>query len=683
MSRKALLTGLILIGLSMSAAAQDGSGFTLSLDPAVTFPFPGSASASSFSTGFQGSVNADYVFPSIPYLIVGGSFDYGYAPGTTWVLSSLGLSAGPGLRLRLLPTLSAILYGRGGYMFGMLGQASAANPYVRTGVDMSLYLGPTFRLSVGGEYVHQFAASQAQYQGLAARLSIGYNFSQVNRRSRVEIRDITIDPVFPVFYKFYNDNKVGSARIRNGEDGPVRNVKVTFFVKQYMDAPKECAIIPELKQGEVREVPLYALFTRSILSVLEPTKAQASIEVSYSYVESQRDASAVSVAAINHRNGMTWDDDRHVASFATVNDPAVLSIAKQAAGIARGSGFESFDTAFRQAVGVFEEMGLFGLRYVPDPNLPYSESSKNELAVDYLQFPIQTLQYKSGDCDDLSILYAAMLEAGGVESAFITAPGHIYGAFALGMKPEKALAFFSRPEDFIVIDGKVWVPVEITLVQEGFLRAWQIGAREWRDASASGQAKFYATHDAWKLYEPVAIFGNEQSVELPKADKLADRYTATMKAFIQREIGPRIDSLTSEISAARQDPRPLNKLGVLYARYDVYDKAEQTFRASLALKESPAAYTNLGNVLLIKNDFTGALKAYQSGLRLAPTDTTTLRGLVRATYELDDRAASARWLDRLAQLDRPAADRLAYVKTGEASSARAGQAGQEEMTWTE
>ncbi len=523
MSRKALLTVLILIGLSMSAAAQDGSGFTLSLDPAVTFPFPGTASASSFSTGFQGSINADYVFPSLPYLIVGGSFDYGYAPGTTWVLNSIGLSAGPGLRLRLLPTLSAILYGRGGYMFGMLGQASAPNPYLRTGIDMSLYLGPTFRLSVGGEYVHQFAATQAQYQGLAARLSAGFNFSQMNQRSRVEIRDIIIDPVFPVFYKYYNDNKVGTAKIKNAEDGPIRNVKVSFFVPQYMDGPKESPdIIPELKQGETREVKLYALFDHRITDLLEPSKAQAKIAVSYSYVESQRDVSTISVATINHRNGMTWDDDRHVASFATVNDPAVMTLAKQAAGIARGSGFESFDTNLRQAVGVFEEMGLFGLRYVPDPNLPYSESSKNTLAVDYLQFPIQTLQYKSGDCDDLSILYAAMLEAGGVESAFITVPGHIFAAFALGMKPDKALAFFSRPEDFVNIDGKVWVPVEITLVQEGFLRAWQIGAREWRDATAAGQAKFYATHDAWKLFRAGGRF-RKRTVRRAAESRQADR----------------------------------------------------------------------------------------------------------------------------------------------------------------
>jgi tetratricopeptide (TPR) repeat protein len=683
MARKALLGLVVLMGLCVSAAAQDGSGFALSVDPAITIPFPGTPSATSYSLGFQGSINADYVFPQLPLLMFGGSFDYGYAPGSTWTLTSLGLSAGPGVRLRLLPNLSATLYGRGGYLFGMLGQASATNPYLRAGVDLSLYLWPTVRLSLGGEYDHQFAATKAQYQGISVHLTAGFNFSQMNQRSRVEIRDIIINPVFPVFYKYYNDNRIGSVTIWNGEDGPVRNVRVSFFVPQYMDAAKECAVIPELKKGESREVPLYALFTRSILGVLEPTKAQAQISVSYSYSERDREAKSTSVAAINHRNGMTWDDDRHVASFATVNDPAVLMQAKAAAGISRGAGFTSFDTAFRQGVGVFEELGLFGLHYVPDPNMPYSKSSQNELTVDYLQFPIQTLQYKSGDCDDLSILYAAMLEAGGVQSAFITVPGHIYAAFALGMKPEQAALFFSRSEDLIIKDDTVWIPVEVTLVQDGFLRAWQIGAREWRDASAAGQARFYPTHEAWKLFEPVAIFGTEQSIEPPNTDRLTQRYAAAMRAFVDREIGPRVDALTADAARAKQDPRPSNKLGVLYARYEVFDKAEQAFRASLAQKEYASAYANLGNVLMHKNDFTAALKAYQNALRLSPDAPNALAGLVRASYELDDRAGASRWLDRLAQKDPIAAERLAYVRTGEVTAARAGEAGPEEMTWLE
>ena len=544
MGKKIILSCLLLVGLTFTAAAQDGSGFSLSINPSVSFPFPGTTSAVKYALGPQAYIGADFVPPAAPFLTIGGGVEYAYIPyAGSMSLQVLGAGAEAGLRLRLLPTVSVIAWGRGGYSLGLFGTATVPNPYLRTGLSLTWYLAPSFRLSIAGSYDHVFALSQPLYQGVSATLSAGVNFSAMDQRSKVEIRDIQLLPVFPVFYKYYNDNKVGSIRIKNGENGPIRNVRVTFYVQQYMDAPKECAVIAEMKAGDEREVPLYALFTHSILSVLEPTMAQAQIAVTYRYVESEKKAGKESVAVVNDRNASTWDDDRKVASFATVNDPAIMRLSKQAASIARATGWQSFDTSLRQAAGIFEEMGLYGLRYVPDANLPYSTASTQAQAVDYIQFPIQTLQFKSGDCDDLSTLYAALLEAAGVESAFITVPGHIYAAFSLGMSPDQARAFFLRPEDLIVKEGKAWVPVEITLVQEGFLRAWQIGAREWRDADSAGSARFYSTRDAWKLYEPVAIFGSETTVDIPAVDALTARYTKTMTAFVQREIDPKVEKI--------------------------------------------------------------------------------------------------------------------------------------------
>jgi hypothetical protein len=58
---------------------------------------------------------------------------------------------------------------------------------------------------------------------------------------------------------------------------------------------------------------------------------------------------------------------------------------------------------------------------VVDPVTPYKKFSQN-LSVDFLQFPNQTLEYKARDCDDLSMLYNALLESVGIKTAFITIP---------------------------------------------------------------------------------------------------------------------------------------------------------------------------------------------------------------------------------------------------------------------
>jgi len=81
---------------------------------------------------------------------------------------------------------------------------------------------------------------------------------------------------------------------------------------------------------------------------------------------------------------------------------------------------------------------------VVDPKTPYVEYVKNKHVIDFLQFQRQTLEYKAGDCDDLSILYAALLESVSVDTAFITVPDHIYIAFALDVKPNDLKKNYSR-----------------------------------------------------------------------------------------------------------------------------------------------------------------------------------------------------------------------------------------------
>lgn len=113
-------------------------------------------------------------------------------------------------------------------------------------------------------------------------------------------------------------------------------------------------------------------------------------------------------------------------------------------------------------------MRKYGIEYKVDPDSSYAQLSENETATDYLQFPVQTLDYQTGDCDDMSILYSSMLEAVSVETAFITTPGHIYIAFNLGLNKKQAQRIFSNTENIIFMEGKGWIPVEVTALKAVF-----------------------------------------------------------------------------------------------------------------------------------------------------------------------------------------------------------------------
>jgi hypothetical protein len=146
---------------------------------------------------------------------------------------------------------------------------------------------------------------------------------------------------------------------------------------------------------------------------------------------------------------------------------------------------------------------LYGINYVVDPASSYAALSEDASGLDSLNYPYQTLYYRSGDCDDLSILFCSLLEVVGIETAFITIPGHIFTAFEVGDGN-----WLKGDAGIIEIDGndgirRRWLPVEITVPDQGFTRAWRIGAREWR--SGGTEAALYPIREAWELYPAVTV----------------------------------------------------------------------------------------------------------------------------------------------------------------------------------
>jgi hypothetical protein len=489
-------------------------------------------------------------------------------------------------------------------------------------------------------------------------------------------------PIFPLFYSYYDKNPAGSLLLRNDERGDVAGVKISFFVKQYMDEPKLCAEYPKLARGQEVQVPVYALFKDNIFSVTEGTKVAGDIRVEYSYLGRELTNSHPVTISVNNRNAMTWDDNRKAAAFVTAKDPLILSFAKRIASAVDNAGRTAFSSKFRIAMGVFEGLSSYGIGYIQDPTTPYAELSENKEALDFLQFPGQTLAYKAGDCDDISILYCALLEAVGVKAAFVTAPGHIFMAFNAEMDNEQARKTFLNPQDLIFRDGQTWVPVEITLVRDGFLKSWTIGAKEWREASAAGQAGFYPVREAWKVYEPVGFSDIKEAILLPDSDKMLKDYQGELERFINNEVQPRSSKLKEELKKNPTNARLLNSLGVLYARFSMLDEAAAEFQKILKGGEVSSALINLGNIAYLKDDMRGALAYYNRALKKAPDNSAALLGVARASYELEDYGAVKDALAQLQATDPDAAARFSYLGGG--GEARAAEAGRREVeAWTE
>jgi tetratricopeptide (TPR) repeat protein len=365
----------------------------------------------------------------------------------------------------------------------------------------------------------------------------------------------------------------------------------------------------------------------------------------------------------------------------TASDPAVLVFSRNVNSFVRQKVRGEFNQNLLSALAIFDALQLYGLTYSADP-IP--TLTRNNQVADYIEFPRQTLQYKGGKCSDFSVLYAALLESVGIETAFITTPGHIFVAFSTGLTPDKADRLFSRPDELIARAEKSWIPVEVT-ESAGFLQAWQDGAREWKENLAGRQAAFYAMHDAWKLYQPIGLPGTDVTPSLPDPEKIVQKYLEEMDRFVLREISSRVAELQSQIEKARDPRKPRNSLGVLYARYGKLDLARREFEKLAAQEEYFPALMNLGNLLYLDGQKEKALEYYNRAYTKDPENPGAILAVARASDDLGQFDRAKQLYAVLKEKDPALAQRFAYLGTPGTEGTRAADVSDERsaVVWDE
>lgn len=640
---------------------------SISLTPGIEFPLETGKNLLGL-LGAAVDVSAVMPLPSLPIISVDGGISYSFIPVRAETsLSLISAGVGAGLHFEMTPQLIAQASVTGGGYFGFFNGSlldpegvpyesqSGFGPYLQAAAGISYYLWPFLSIGVGGAYAQYFGLTQ----GLRVELGTSFHLSGLSRK--LALSNTSLESVFPVLHKSYNVIPLGKTTIRNGERFPLKNVEVSLYVKELMDTPKTCATVEQLKPGESRSVDLYALFADRILGVREDSDMAVELAIDYTLNGRRQRKTVTDALRLYNRNALTWDDDRKAAGFVSAKDQDVLRVSKLVAGVVRKEGPASVDLTMRIGMGMLEAMSAYRISYVRDPNTPtYEAASKNASVVDFLQFPNQTLRLRGGDCDDLSILYASLLESVGIETAFITVPGHIFAAFALEMKPQEAKKVFLDERELIVQDGKAWVPVEITMVGNSFQNAWQAGAREWYDNAASAQAHLYPIHAAWETYETAGTPADVGAVDDLDGAAFTLRYKQELAAFIERELHPQIERI-KQAMGNKPESKLLNRIGVLYVRYGMVEQAESVFKKILESEQYGPTLINLGNINLLRGDYEKALPLFESALRKGPQSPGALLGLARANHELGRQALANQFLAELKSQDPDTAAKYASI----------------------
>jgi tetratricopeptide (TPR) repeat protein len=431
-----------------------------------------------------------------------------------------------------------------------------------------------------------------------------------------------------------------------------------------------------LAPGAKADLDLFALLNTSVMDITEGEKASAEISLEYKVGDTPYADTRVRTITLYNRNAMTWEDDRRAAAFVTRFDPVVQDYSKNFVAAIDGLGSEAVSRSLLTAIGTHQVLLLTGVKYTVDPASSYAQQVTRKLDVDYLQFPRQTLQRKGGDCDDLSILYCALLESVGISTAFVTVPGHILMAFALDVDPADVGRTFSSTADIFIRDGKAWVPVEVTERKAGFVTAWKTAAQEWRQSAAAGTLGFYPLQEAWKAFAPVQSPGAEAASGIlspPAAADLLRSVKAEIAVFQEGEVAPQVLALRRQIDPRKGNPALQNKIGILYAKYGLLDRAETEFRALTANAKTAfvSAIINMANLYFLREDYSSALRYYSQAAQKEPTPVSAQLGLARSNYALGRYSEAQAAMASVRKSDPQLADRFAFMEAAAAGGARA------------
>jgi len=327
-----------------------------------------------------------------------------------------------------------------------------------------------------------------------------------------------------------------------------------------------------------------------------------------------------SMGRVESNNALTWRDPRMAAAFITSADEQVSGFARGALQQQRALLSKGTDRYLSRAMVLFDALGVAGLRYVKDANTPYGEVAASGMAVDNIQYPAQFLGSKSGDCDDCTVLYCALLENIGISTALVDAPGHIFMMFDAGVSVDNLERLCLQENQYVTYRDQVWIPVEVTLLGESFSKAWQLGAEATSYLTRTGPLKVYSVGEAWEEYQP-GNRGFPIEASVPDSALLSSMvYPDLDELVIQRETYLQRHFL-SPLRRNPADHALRSKLARMYVYLDRFEEAQKEYRQLiLADYELAATHNDLGIAQVVGGDYAGALVSLEEAVRLAPDE---------------------------------------------------------------
>jgi len=484
----------------------------------------------------------------------------------------------------------------------------------------------------------------------------------------LNILSVSVPDVFPSLYRNYADVgllPIGEVVIANNTDGVMNPSSISVFVRELMNQPTQVPTHAILGYSNA-VVKLNAIFDERILSFTMDQPMQAEVEVNYIHEGKAKSSKKTVAFTLRNRNAITWSDKRRLAAFVAPGIPELIDYNRDIDQVFQESYARELNRTMLKALQVYTVLNFERYTYTPDPAVSFASASANAGILDNLQYPAETMMRKRGDCDDFVALYAGILENGGIATAYVDVPGHVFAAFDSQVRVGDLAASGLSPRDVIIQHGRVWIPVETTLIgTQNFMIAWRSAAdRYYRELQLGNFPEVVPLADARNVYVPSNYVPQgfrpkpvKESALMADYNKVLAGLIAKMKREVIRETESRYISEPGNIFVK-------NKYAILLAQTGEKERAEGILLEALELSpNNPSVLNNLGNIYFVSGDGVKAAGYYMKAAQADRGDAEIRINLCKAYLLAGDKPLARQWLEKAIEMEPGLSSVYDYLKS--------------------
>jgi hypothetical protein len=442
------------------------------------------------------------------------------------------------------------------------------------------------------------------YFSASVFFNFGYSLVDVKNTKTVNNQGL-----YPSLWKQYANEPFLEFELENKEDRPLK-CSWSVELQDLLGEPATGELI--LRPYETQKIAVAGTFSEKFLAAKSDNFKSGKIKVKYKRDRSTKEYTRNFQTFIFGHGAIDWNTDMNwIGAFINPDDPEIREIAVEATDYIEKKGYINANARnIYYAMAIFNGLKAQGLKYLPDPNRPYQRVGDENAPVDNVQYPLELLNSGAGDCDDITALMCALLESIGIRTVVLDVPGHLFMMFDTGIPEMYALSLMLDRENMVIFDGNIFIPLEITELENGFMKAWQIGSAACNRWATLEELNMIDIHSSWNIYTPVPISIQRRTKNID-SESWWSGVNKDMYGFNNKQQEFVNMNYARNIEKVRDKAVHLNELAMAALLEGDVDRCLASLKEGMKLDgENTGIIMNLANAYAMEGNFAEAEKLY-------------------------------------------------------------------------